>query len=97
MATFGVFGLYMMTWILGFFGMQMPFLHEATPIGLLISFAILGIASLNLLLDFDLFEKGEQYGAPAYMEWFSAMGLLITLVWIYVEVLRIIYLLQGRE
>ena len=66
-------------------------------IGIGISVVIIGIASLNLLLDFDNFEKGEQYGAPIYMEWFSAMGLLITLVWLYLEVLRLVALLSGRD
>lgn len=97
MATFGVFIVYMLNIVLGFFGVNLPFLHEATPMGLVISFVILGIASLNLLLDFDLFEKGEEQGAPIYMEWFAGMGLIITLVWIYVEILRILAIFSGRE
>lgn len=97
MATFGIFIVYMLSIGLSFFGINIPHLHEATPLGLIISLGILAIASLNLLLDFDLFEKGEEQGAPAYMEWFAAMGLLITLVWIYVEILRILAIFAGRE
>jgi len=97
MATFGIFGFYMVAMVLGFFGVHLPFLHEAGPLTLIISLGILAVASLNLLLDFDLFEKGEQQGAPTYMEWFAAMGLIITLVWIYIEILRILAIFSGRE
>jgi len=97
MATFGIFGFYMVSLILSFFGVHLPFLHEASPLTLIISLGILAIASLNLLLDFDLFEKGEEHGAPSYMEWFAAMGLIITLVWIYIEILRILAIFSGRE
>ena len=65
--------------------------------GIGISVVIIGIAAFNLLLDFDNFEKGEQYGAPAYMEWFSAMGLLITLIWLYVEILRLIAIISSSD
>ena len=75
----------------------MPFLHEGGIIGIGISLVIIGIASLNLLLDFDNFEKGEQFGAPQYMEWFSAMGLLFTLVWIYLEILHLIAMLSSSD
>jgi uncharacterized YccA/Bax inhibitor family protein len=97
MATFGIFGLYMVSFVLSFFGIHLPFLHEATPLTLIISLAILAIAALNLLLDFDQFEKGEAHGAPVHMEWFAAMGLIITLVWIYVEILRILAIFSGRD
>lgn len=97
MATFGIFILYMVSMVLGFFGIHLPFLHQATPLSLIISLAILAIAALNLLLDFDQFEKGEEYGAPIHMEWFAAMGLIITLVWIYVEILRILAIFTSRD
>jgi len=92
MATGAVFLVYLVAIVLGFFGIQVPFLHEGGPIGILISLVIVGIAAMNLLLDFDNFEKGEQYKAPAYMEWYSAMGLVITLVWLYLEILRLVAL-----
>ncbi len=94
MATGAICLVYLLNIILGLFGVNMPFLHEGGMIGIGISLVIIGIASLNLLLDFDNFEKGEQYGAPSYMEWFSAMGLLITLVWLYIEVLRLLSILN---
>lgn len=97
MATMGIFGLYLVSFVLSFFGIHMSFLHEASPLTLIISLGILAIASLNLLLDFDTFEKGEEHGAPVYMEWFAAMGLLITLVWIYIEILRILSIFTGRD
>jgi uncharacterized YccA/Bax inhibitor family protein len=97
MATFAVFLVYLVNIILSLFGVNMPYLHEGGAIGIGISVVIIGIASLNLLLDFDNFEKGEHFGAPAYMEWFSAMGLLITLVWLYVELLRLLAMLAGRD
>ena len=97
MATGAVALVYVVSIVLGMFGIQIPYLHQGGMIGIGISLVIIGIASLNLLLDFDNFEKGEQYGAPAYMEWFSAMGLLITLIWLYLEVLRLVSMLSGRD
>jgi len=90
MATLGIFLVYLVNMVLGFFGMSVPYLHSGGVVGIGISLFIVGIASLNLLLDFDQFEKGEQYGAPKYMEWFSALGLLVTLVWLYLEILRLL-------
>ena len=97
MATGAVFVVYLMSWILSMFGINIPYLHEGGLMGIGISLVIIGIASLNLLLDFDNFEKGEKFGAPAYMEWFSAMGLLITLVWLYIEILRLLAIFASSE
>ncbi len=97
MATGAIVLVYFLNFILSMFGINIPFLHQGGTIGILISLAIIGVASLNLLLDFDNFEKGEQYGAPAYMEWFSAMGLIITLVWLYIEVLRLLTLINSSD
>ena len=97
MATGAVFLVYVVNILLSFFGVNLPFLHEGGLIGIGISLVIIGIASMNLLLDFDNFEKGEKYGAPAYMEWFSAMGLLITLVWLYIEILRLIAIVSSSD
>lgn len=96
MATGAIALVYIVNIALSFFGINMPYLHEGGMIGIGISLVIIGVAAMNLLLDFDTFDKGEQYGAPAYMEWFSAMGLLITLVWLYIEILRLISIL-SRE
>jgi len=97
MATGAIFVVYILSWVLGFFGINIPYLHEGGLMGIGISLLIIGVAALNLLLDFDNFEKGEQYGAPKYMEWFSAMGLLITLVWLYVEILRLIAIFSSSD
>lgn len=97
MATGGIFVVYLITWVLSLFGINMPYLHEGGIVGIGISLLIVGVAALNLLLDFDNFEKGEQYGAPTYMEWFSAMGLLITLVWLYIEILRLIAIFSSND
>lgn len=90
MATGAIALLYLATLILGFFGISVPYIHEGGTFGIIFSLAVIGIASLNLLLDFDTIVKGEQYGAPKYMEWLSAMGLMITLVWLYIEILRLL-------
>lgn len=97
MATGAVLLVYVVNLVLGFFGMSLPFLHEGGWLSIVISLVIIGIASLNLLLDFDFIEKGEEQGLPEFMEWFGAMGLLITLVWLYVEILRLLALLAGNE
>lgn len=94
MATGAVLLIYVLNIVLSMFGINMPFLHEGGMIGIGISLVIIGIASMNLLLDFDLFEKGEEYGAPKYMEWFAGMALLITLVWLYIEILRLLSILN---
>lgn len=90
MATGAIAVVYLLNLVLSMFGINMPYLHEGGMIGIGISLVIVGVAALNLLLDFDAFETGERMGAPAYMEWFMGMGLLITLVWLYIEILRLI-------
>ncbi len=97
MATGAVAMVYLLNLVLYAFGMQVPYLHQGGLIGIGISVVIIVIACLNLLLDFDNFEKGEQFGAPKYMEWFCAMGLLITLVWLYIEILRLLSILSSRD
>ncbi len=97
MATGAVFLVYMLSWILGMFGINIPYLHQGGAIGIGISLVIIGIAAMNLLLDFDFFERGEEAGMPAYMEWFGGMGLLVTLVWIYIEILRLVSIFAGRD
>lgn len=95
MAVGAVMLLYIVNIALYFFGISIPFLHDGGPMSIGICAVIIGIASLNLLLDFDSFDKGEEFGAPSYMEWYCAMGLLFTLVWLYVEILRMLSYLQG--
>ncbi len=90
MATGGIFLVYVTSFVLSFFGINVPYLHEGGMLGIGISLVIIAIAAFNLLLDFDNFERGAEHGFPKYMEWFFAMGLLITLVWLYVEILRLL-------
>jgi uncharacterized YccA/Bax inhibitor family protein len=79
------------------FGSDIPYLHEMTPIGIGISLLIIAVASLNLILDFDQFEKGEQMQAPKHYEWLAALGLMVTLVWLYIEILRLVAMFSGRD
>lgn len=95
MATGAIFIFYIISWIMSMFGMSVPMLHDNGLMGIGLSVVIIGVAALNLLLDFDLFERGEREGAPEYMEWFAAMSLLVTLVWLYVEFLRLLSKLNS--
>lgn len=90
MAVGAIMIVYLISWIGHFVGFTVPFIHESGPIGIGISVVIIGVAALNLLLDFDNFDKGEQKGAPKYMEWYFSMGLLFTIVWLYIEFLRLL-------
>lgn len=73
-----------------FFHTQMGFLYSSTPLGIGVSVVIVIIAALNLILDFDLIESGTRMGAPRYMEWYGAFALMVTLIWLYLEILRLL-------
>jgi uncharacterized YccA/Bax inhibitor family protein len=92
-ATGAIFLVYIVSIGLSFFDISIPFLHTGSPIGILISLAIIGIAAMNLLLDFDFIEKAAENNMPKHYEWYSGMALLATLVWIYIEVLRLLSVL----
>ncbi|MBB5039112.1 putative YccA/Bax inhibitor family protein [Prosthecobacter dejongeii] len=96
-ATGGIALVYLTTIVLGFFGIQIPYIHDSGFIGIGFSAAVVVIAALNLVLDFDFIENGCTQGAPKYMEWFAAFGLLVTLVWLYVEILRLLSKLARRD
>lgn len=96
-ATGGIALVYLINFILGFFGMQVPFLHESSWIGIGISVVIVIIAALNLVLDFDFIESGAAQGAPKYMEWYGAFGLMVTLVWLYLEIIRLLAKLAASR
>ena len=89
-ATAGIAVFYMLAWALGFFGIQIPFLHEGSAMGIGFSVFVVALAALNLILDFDMIERGAELGAPKYMEWYGAFGLLVTIVWLYLEILRLL-------
>jgi len=95
-ATAGIAVFYLITLVVGMFGVQMPFLTEGSPLGIIISLAIVSIAALNLILDFDMVEQGAAAGAPKYMEWYCAFGLMVTIVWLYMEMLRLLSKLNRR-
>jgi uncharacterized YccA/Bax inhibitor family protein len=96
-ATGGIFLLYMVGFVMSFFGGSIPFIHESGTFGILFSLFVVVIAALNLVLDFDFIEKGAEMGAPKYMEWYAAFGLLVTLVWLYLEILRLLAKLNSRD
>lgn len=96
-ATGGIALVYLLSIILGFFGVHIPLIHESGPVGILFSLFVVVIAALNLVLDFDFIEHGADSGAPRFMEWYAAFGLLVTLVWLYVEILRLLSKLQSRD
>jgi uncharacterized YccA/Bax inhibitor family protein len=95
-ATGAVFLLYLVSMVLGLFHVATPFLNGSSPLSLGLSLVIIGIAALNLVLDFDLIETGVAQGAPRFMEWYGAFGLLVTLVWLYMEILRFLGNLRQR-
>jgi len=95
-ATGGIAVMYLISFVLSFFGVQMSFLHDSSPLSIGISLVIVGVAALNLILDFDFIERGAAARAPKYMEWYGAFSLLVTLVWLYLELLRLLSKLQGR-
>ncbi len=89
-ATGAVFVVYLIAMVLSLFGVRVSFLNDGGPLAILFSLVIVGIAAMNLVLDFDFIERGAAAGAPKYMEWFGAFGLLVTLVWLYLELLRLL-------
>ena len=89
-ATGGIFLVYLATMGLGFFGIHIPYIYDTGLVGIGFSLFVVVIAALNLVLDFDLIDSGVAAGAPKYMEWYCAFGLLVTLVWLYIEMLRLL-------
>lgn len=96
-ATLGIFLVYLASFVLQMFGLNIPFIHESGWIGIGFSIFVVIMASLNLVLDFDFIENGVSHGAPKYMEWYAGFGLLVTLVWLYLEVLRLLAKIQSRD
>lgn len=96
-ATGAVALVYLVDIVLGFFGHGVPFINSSGPLGIGISVVICGIAAFNFFLDFDSIERYIRAGSPKYMEWYAGMALLITLVWLYLEILRLLSKLQGRR
>jgi uncharacterized YccA/Bax inhibitor family protein len=95
-ATGGIALFYLVSMVLGFFGAGVPLIHSSGPFGIAFSAVVVVVAALNLVLDFDFIEQGAEQGAPKYMEWYAAFGLVVTLVWLYLEILRLLSKLNRR-
>tara|TARA_B100001250_G_C19763098_1_gene773437 strand:- start:739 stop:1479 length:741 start_codon:yes stop_codon:yes gene_type:complete len=96
-ATGGIFFLYLINFIMGFFTSGIGIISGNNTMGILFSGFVVVIAALNLVLDFDFIEEGAEMGAPKYMEWYGAFGLLVTLIWLYLEILRLLSKLSSRR
>lgn len=96
-ATGAIALVYIVSMVLSFFGVQVPFLRDSSPLSIGISVVVCIVAALNLVLDFDFIETGCERGAPKYMEWYGAFGLMVTLVWLYLEILRLLAKLNDRR
>jgi uncharacterized YccA/Bax inhibitor family protein len=96
-ATGGIMLVYLFSMILGLFGHAIPYIHDSGPIGIGFSLLVVGVAAMNLVLDFDLIESAAQRGAPKYMEWYGAFALMVTLIWLYIEMLRLVSKLRSRR
>ena len=96
-ATGGIAFIYLISFVLGFFGINMSVIHGNSMFSIGFSLVVVVIAALNLVMDFDFIEEGAEQGAPKYMEWYGAFGLMVTLIWLYLELLRLLAKLQSRR
>lgn len=96
-ATAGIAIVYLISWVLGFFGIHLSFMHDSSPLSIGISLLVTGVAALNLVLDFDVIDQGVKARAPKFMEWYASFGLLVTLVWLYLEIIRLLGKLRSRD
>jgi uncharacterized YccA/Bax inhibitor family protein len=95
-ATGGIALYYVLSIGLSFVGIQLPLIHESSTAGILFTLFVIVIASLNLVVDFDFIEEGVANKAPKYMEWYGAFGLMVTIIWLYLEILRLLAKLRKR-
>ena len=96
-ATGGIALVYLAGLVLSLFGKSIPLIHSSGTVGILFSLFVVTVAALNLVLDFDFIEAGAESGAPKYMEWYGAFGLIVTLFWLYLEILRLLAKLRDRR
>lgn len=96
-ATGAIAVFYLVSMGLSFFGVSVPLIHSSGPWGIAFSVFVVGLAALNLVLDFDFIETGAQQNAPKFMEWYAAFGLMVTLVWLYMEILNLLAKVRGRD
>lgn len=95
-AMMGLMAFYLVSFIIGMFGSMPSFINDASPMGIVFSLFVAGLAAFSLALDFDMIEKGVANKLPAHMEWFCALGLVVTLVWLYLEILRLLSKLREN-
>jgi uncharacterized YccA/Bax inhibitor family protein len=95
-ATGGIGLFYLASFVGGFFGFSIPLIHSTGTFGILFSLFVVAVAALNLILDFDFVKRGAEAGAPKYVEWYAAFGLMVTLIWLYIEILRLLAKLRRR-
>lgn len=95
-AMFGIIAMYIAGFLFSFFGADIRFWNQPTPLGIGVSILIVGVAAFSLALDFDFIERAAAAGVPRKLEWFASLGLLVGLVWLYLEILRLLALLRGR-
>ena len=88
--------VYLFSFVARLFGSNIPMINDSGPVGIGFSLLVVGVASMNLLTDFDFIERQVDQGAPRYMEWFGAFGLMLSLVWLYLEILRLLSKLRSR-
>jgi uncharacterized YccA/Bax inhibitor family protein len=96
-ATGGIAVVYLVSMVLGFFGVNVSFIYGSGLFSILFSLFVVGIAALNFIIDFDFIEQGSRGGAPKYMEWYGAFALMVTLIWLYIEILRLLAKLNDRK
>jgi uncharacterized YccA/Bax inhibitor family protein len=95
-ATLSVMAVYLVDIVMNMFGAHVPYIHDSGPAGIIISLVIVGIAAFNLLIDFAMIESNIRRQAPKFMEWYCGMALLVTLVWLYLEILRLLSKMRSR-
>jgi uncharacterized YccA/Bax inhibitor family protein len=96
-ATIGIAVAYFVSFIIGLFGVDMNFMYGGGTLGIVISLVIVAVAAMNLVLDFDFIDQGAQAGLPKFFEWYGAFGLMVTLIWLYLEIIRLLAILNGRD
>ncbi|MDP1973510.1 MAG: Bax inhibitor-1/YccA family protein, partial [Sediminibacterium sp.] len=96
-ATLGIGIFYLITMVLRMFGVNVSFMYDSSLLSIGISLFVVAIAALNLIMDFDMIEQGAERGAPKFMEWYGAFGLMVTIVWLYIEILKLLSKLGSRD
>jgi uncharacterized YccA/Bax inhibitor family protein len=96
-ATGGIALFYIVALVLGFFGVTIPFINSGGPLGIAFSVVVVIIAALNFVIDFDFIEQGAKKGMPKYMEWYGAFALMVTLIWLYIEILRLLSKVRSNK